>query len=263
MKAVILLSLLSASCYAVTIAQWNFSNLSLSPSFGTGTLSLIGTVNGAFVSGDPLTANALNTSPYPAQSTGNKTSGIRCQVSTAGYSRIRVTWYRRVSPTASTYARFQFSTNGTAFVDAPFAFSMFSPDEFESEGVEFDPFDGADNNSKFAFRIVTEFESTAIGVTNHAYYTTASLNYTTVGTERFDLITVSGERWAASLAAVKRLTNGIQFRVTGATGSNYVIQATDAIGPSAWMPVQTNASPFNFTDTNLTAERFYRAFLLP
>jgi hypothetical protein len=54
-------------------------------------------------------------------------------------------------------------------------------------------------------------------------------------------------------------TSGFSFTVTGASGSNCVIQvSTNLIN---WVPLETNAVPFQFTDSNANhfSRRFYRA----
>jgi hypothetical protein len=54
-----------------------------------------------------------------------------------------------------------------------------------------------------------------------------------------------------------------QFRVAGAAGSNYVIAASTNL--IDWVPLETNTSPFTFTDTNAVSFplRVYRAHESP
>jgi hypothetical protein len=54
-----------------------------------------------------------------------------------------------------------------------------------------------------------------------------------------------------------------QASLTGASGSRYVIEAS--INLTDWTPLETNTSPFTFSDTNSgnLPSRFYRAHLLP
>jgi GH25 family lysozyme M1 (1,4-beta-N-acetylmuramidase) len=56
---------------------------------------------------------------------------------------------------------------------------------------------------------------------------------------------------------------GFQVGLGGAPGSNYIIEASSNL--SDWTPLQTNASPFSFTDTNAVnlPLQFYRAHLAP
>lgn len=54
-----------------------------------------------------------------------------------------------------------------------------------------------------------------------------------------------------------------QFNLAGAAGSNYVIEASTNL--TDWIPLETNTSPFTFTDTNAVnfLLRFYRAHQSP
>jgi len=55
-----------------------------------------------------------------------------------------------------------------------------------------------------------------------------------------------------------------QMLVTGTATSNYVVQATTNLSPASWIGQFTNASPFTFTDANLTLpQKFYRAIVQP
>jgi hypothetical protein len=54
--------------------------------------------------------------------------------------------------------------------------------------------------------------------------------------------------------------NGVfQFNVAGVAGSNYVIASSTNL--TDWIPLETNTSPFTFTDTNAVNVplQFYRA----
>src|ERR1041385_275266 len=164
-------------CYADIIAQWNFNSIppdsssstgTNKPSLGYGTASLDGGITDGYAAGsttDPDTTDdtGWNTSDYPAQSTGNKTAGVRFAVNTLGYSNIVVRWDHRVSSTASKYYHFQYSTNGVNFNDngSPITISVAS--SFVGETNNLTAIPGVNNNGNFAFRIVSEFENTAIG----------------------------------------------------------------------------------------------------
>jgi hypothetical protein len=59
-------------------------------------------------------------------------------------------------------------------------------------------------------------------------------------------------------------TNGqFQFDILGVTGLNYSVQASSDL--IDWVPLQTNVSPFTFTDTNSTVfpQRFFRSVFMP
>ncbi|HXJ59353.1 MAG TPA: hypothetical protein VNU68_22135 [Verrucomicrobiae bacterium] len=260
----------------VVLAQWNFNSNppdtdtatgTTVPARGAGLLTLV-SVNGAFVSGSPnditLDNSGLNTSVYPPQGTGNKTAGIQVKVGTSGKKNILITWDQRVSPTASGISRLQFSTNGTSFIDTPSPIFMNAAGEFESQTRSLVGLPGVEDNTNIAFRIVSEFQSTALGATNDFYVTASGSNYTTVGTVRFDLLTVTGEPIVPRLSSARFSTNGaLQFDVSGASGSSYIAQASTNLVD--WVCLKTNVSPFTFTDANaaMLPNRFYRAVYLP
>jgi hypothetical protein len=57
--------------------------------------------------------------------------------------------------------------------------------------------------------------------------------------------------------------NGFQFQIAGVPGFNYGVQASTNL--LDWVPLITNASPFDFVDMDVTnfPQRFYRAVYLP
>ena len=65
-----------------------------------------------------------------------------------------------------------------------------------------------------------------------------------------------------SFSMLSIASNQVQFAVNGTTGSNYVVQASTNLMAPVWIPVETNAAPFVFTETNLFPQRFYRAMAL-
>ena len=208
----VLLAAFGASARAELLAQWNFnsdppdtsgSTGTNKPSFGVGTARLIGGATATFASGngssDPATVDdtGWNTATYPAQGTGNKTRGVEFNVSTEGFQQIRITWDHRNSSTSSRYIRFQYSTNGTDFIDGPVLTNTIQ-DTYFSKVVDLSSVSVVNNlvnnKSNFAFRIVSEFESTAIGNNTNQYIATAAgQTYSPNGTWRFDMVTVSGE----------------------------------------------------------------------
>lgn len=215
LEAVVVAALLAgfgASSRAELLAQWNFNSHppdtsgntgTNGTSFGTGTARLIGGVTATFASGngssDPATVDdtGWNTATYPAQGAGNKTRGVQFNVSTEGLQQIRITWDHRNSSTSSRYIRFQYSTNGTDFIDGPVLTNTIQ-DTYFSKVVDLSSVSVVNNlvNNKanFAFRLVSEFENTATEAGAAQYVaTTAGQTYSTAGTWRFDMVTVSGE----------------------------------------------------------------------
>ena len=212
------LSLIAALAFATgagadTIAQWNFNSVppdgtsntgTNATSAGTGTIAVIGGViqnanasqeySSAAGSSDPATTDdsAYHTRNYAAQGEGNKTSGIEVHVSTVGYESIVVSWDHRSSPAASKFMRFQYSIDGSTFVDYS-VMRMDAADTFvNGRTVNLTPIVGANQNPNFAFRLVSEFENTATGSGNAGYVATGAVTYSQNGTMRFDMLTISG-----------------------------------------------------------------------
>ncbi len=202
MKNVLSKSLLAltAACAlpaaADTITLWDFNEETLSPSTGAGTAGYVGgTVFDSYAGGsssDPSSTNlGWNTRSYPSQGTANKTAGVEFRASTVGFVEISVSYDIRRSNTASKYERFQYSLNGIDFVD----FDGFagSGTSFVTRTVDLSSIPGVEDNPDFAFRIVSEFTSTATGSGADSYAATGtSSTYGTAGTWRFDMVGVSG-----------------------------------------------------------------------
>jgi len=206
LTAVALATLLATgSAQADVKAQWNFNSLtpdsstatgSIAASAGTGTASLVGGITGGFASGsasggssDPaVTDNSgWQTTTYPAQGLANKTAGVQFNVATLGFQNVVVSYDLRHSNTSSRYEQFQYSLNGTTFTD----FAVFNGNAgdtwFNNRSVDLSSIAGANNNSSFAFRIVSSF---APGT--GAYVASSPTGtYGSAGTWRFDMVTVN------------------------------------------------------------------------
>ena len=166
---------------SAVIAQWTFNSSpsdantttgTLSPALGAGTSTTIGGVSQTFAGGSPVDPaaagndnSAWNTSTYPASNVGNKTAGVRFNVSTAGRQNISVRWDQRASNTGSKYIRLQFSTDGNVFSDFPN--SIAGSINFESKTNDLTGIPGVNNNPNFAFRIVAEFKAPPRGLPMH------------------------------------------------------------------------------------------------
>lgn len=202
----VLAMLAAGNVQAADITQWNFNSVpadaststgSLIASVGVGSLNTLGSVTQTFASGtsnggssDPITTDdtGLSTLTYAAQGTNNKLTGVQFNVSTLGFENIAVSYDLRHSNTSSRYEQFQYSLDGTNFVD----FALFDGNAgdtwFNGRTVDLSAISGADNNANFAFRVVSAF---APGTSAYAAANTGS-SYATSGTWRFDMVTVSG-----------------------------------------------------------------------
>ena len=187
----------------VQLAFWNFNDNDAIVDGGVngGTLSLIGGVtHPGFFAGSPLDGNisGYQTTNYPAQGTGNLTAGIVFNTPTTGYMNITVQFDVRWSNTASKYLRFQYTTDGTSWINGPQLVAG-GGDQWYSQGpgagsrflVDFTGITAVDDNANFAFRILAEF---APGENNyHGARDGNADGYRTVGTVRYDLVEVRGE----------------------------------------------------------------------
>ena len=160
------------------------------------------------------TNEAMELNGFPA-AISNKTAGFQYNTSTAGYKDILLTWSERHSATASKYMRVQYSTNGVDFIDGDVVTFSAVAYQFYSSDLSTNP--GVANNPNFAFRIVAEWESSAIGTGNTNYDGTSS-GFGSTGTIREDLMTVFGN----PLSAISPIPLHIQM-----AGTNVVLTWTD------------------------------------
>ncbi len=191
---------------ASKVAQWNFNSITpdantitgnLNPSTGSGTLTSLNGVSLGFSTGSPSdpaggTDNStLSTTNYSPQGTSNKTAGVQFTVSTVGWSNISVSWEGLNNGGASKYTRFQYTSNGVDWTDSNVITK--TNNLFVYETVNLAPLTELNNNANVGFRLVSEFESTAIGNANANYVPTSNATYTNSGTQsvmRFELFTV-------------------------------------------------------------------------
>jgi hypothetical protein len=196
----------AAGLHAATITHWTFNSNPPDGDVGTGTTlpavgnGTLGRLNGPSptfatgVSGGGAAADdtAINTSSYPPQGTGNKTSGIQFGASTRGYTNIVVTFAQRVSNTGSRYFRFQYSSDGSNFTDHSII-DLAPGNTFLTQTVNMGSVPELGDNTNFACRIVAEFENSAIGSANTNYVTATTSGYTANGAVRFDELVISGD----------------------------------------------------------------------
>lgn len=200
------LTLLAVSCglRSATISAWNFnsnptdnsaSSGSLLPSTGTGSVTRVNGPVPTFASGSATDTGAdntgANTSSYPTSTVSNKTSGLEFRVSTKGYSNVVVSFEQRASNTGSRYFRFQYSTDGSNFVDGN-VIDLAPGNAFVAFTMNLTAIPAVNDNTNFAFRMVAEFESTATGAGADAYLGAVS-GYSINGAIRYDVVNVAGE----------------------------------------------------------------------
>ena len=196
---------------AADIVRFNFNSVTadantatgtLSPSFGSGTASLVGGVTSTFASGDANGGSSdlavgddsgWNTTGYAAATVGDKTRGVQFLVNTIGYTDIVFGYDLRHSNTSSKWEQVQYTLNGATFTDFT-QFSVTAGDVWANARlVDFTSIAGAANNANFGVRVLSTFAPTT---SNYVASTTGS-NYSTTGTWRFDSVSVSGNAIAA------------------------------------------------------------------
>ena len=211
---------IAAAANAAVVTQWTFEGDTTNPAFGAGSASLIGGTSATFATGTGSPAGrAWNTSTYKAQGTGSGEAGVQFLASTAsasgGFGGISVSFEHRASGTNSRWAQVDYTLDGgVTWVTGYWNNSGgLSPhDTFYTFTVDFSSVVGANNNAGFGFRIVSIFspqafdQSSTLGAyaANTAYMranagavyspltSTATGDYGTSGTWRFDNVTING-----------------------------------------------------------------------
>ena len=193
---------ISGTASAAVVTQWTFNTsnaaLTLTPYIGTGTASYVGgtAANGTGISGGwdvdttalaPVVNNRWTMTTFPTASAASGTAGAQFAVSTTGFENVIITFGLRNSNTSSKYAQLQYSTNGTTFVDFGSVIEGVG-DQWTSVSRDLSSLTTTDNNSTFAFRVVSVF---APGTSAYAAAKTGS-TYAATGTFGFDLVTVNG-----------------------------------------------------------------------
>ena len=201
----------SPICRADVIAQWTFNSNPAdnnkttgtnSAAVGTGTAVLIGGVVSSYLDGstssDPapdVDNTCLSTGDYPFISASNKTAGVEFSASTLGYQNIMIRWDHRASTSASKYYRLQYTWDGVTFIDFYSPVNITKASAFVGITNDLTTIPNVNNNAGFRFRIVSEWESSAIGTEFKGYMTPYETNgYSpSQGKVAFDYVTVIGD----------------------------------------------------------------------
>lgn len=197
-----------------TITQWTFDGDTLTPATGTGTASLFGGTTATFATGNGG-GRAWNTTTYAAQSTNSGAAGVQFLFGTTGYRDLSFSFNHRASGTASRWSQVDYTLDGGSNWTTGFwnnSGGLSPHDTFYSFNVDFAGVTGANNNANFGVRIVSIFSPQAFDqnstltpfAANAAYMranagavyspstSTATGDYGTSGTWRFDNVTLSG-----------------------------------------------------------------------
>jgi len=237
------------------IARWTFNSVPAdgdvttgvtTPEIGSGTASCVGgTYPAGYLIGsssDPGWFDADNSSwnikGYPPIGTGNKQYGVEFKLSTVGYQDILVTFEQQNNSRASRYYRVQYTVNGTDYIDADAIDLGGMQNQFVFVSADLRQVTGVNNNPNFGFRIVAEFESTAIGTTNADYVATdPTQTYgSTAAAVRYDVVNVYanplGYAAPISITGIQLLGTTVKIYFSGGasdTPAAFALQAAGAI----------------------------------
>jgi hypothetical protein len=190
------------------ISQWNFNNSDLSPNTGSGTASAVGGVTAGFVNGlggssDRAPANKAAS----IKGASGVFTGMQFAVNTVGKKEVKVFWDIAASGSASKYTRFQYTLDATASSpvwvdytatvgDSPgvaIESGLYALDKVDStllqRSADLSGVAGAQNNAKFGFRVISAY---APGTSAIARTDGTSAAYSTAGTAKYDMLTVTG-----------------------------------------------------------------------
>ena len=197
------------------ITRWNFNNSDLSASTGSGTVEAVGGVAAGFVNGVGGSSDraTFNKAVSVKGATGEFT-GLQFAVSTAGKKEVKVFWDIAASGSASKYTRFQYTLDVTAtppvWLDysaalqdspgvTPAAGGLYVLDVADStllqRSADLSLVSGVENNAKFGFRVISAY---APGTSAIARADGTSAAYSTAGTVKYDMVTVTGTTFSQS-----------------------------------------------------------------
>ncbi|HNX00979.1 MAG TPA: hypothetical protein PKK33_06400 [Candidatus Cloacimonadota bacterium] len=229
----LLLFCLLVSCAAfihgVVITQWDFDSQSLTPSIGTGSISLIGGVTNDGYSTGYSTTYGLSTTTYPAQSTNNLTAGIYFEVSTLGYSNISLSWNHRFSNTSANKAVLYYTLDKTASPvvwTAASTLSATAGDSWFQKSYDGSSISSLNSNPNLAFKIVSSFGDAG----NTVYMPSkTSSTYAASGKWRFDDIIIQGTPVIPSVQIVADLSHFYSVVNQSSIEQNYTVNGYNMI----------------------------------
>ncbi len=270
---------------ATRIGAWKFNSITpdadtatgdTAPTVGTGTAAVAGTTP-TFQPGtisDPASFDGDNSGwnikDYAPQGNENKLRGVQFNVSTEGYQNILLTWEQMNNARCSRYSRLQYTTNGVDYVDHNLIDMGGLQNNYALMTADLSAVPGVNSNANFGFRIVAEFESTAIGNANNNYVATdSSQTYgNTAGAIRFDAVNVFGNSAAATVPVITRILivgGNVQIDFTAGAGDapgNFTLRSAGTVNGTYDDVASTisQLSPGNFRAERAPSgsQQFYR-----
>lgn len=202
--------------YSLPFTAWNFNGPSSTtvpggtnaptPFIGSGSASLIGGTTATYASGTASGGSSdttvggtnfgWNVSTFPTSAASSGTAGAQFVVPTTGYRNIIVRWDQRHSNTSSRWIQFQYSLDGTNYInyngvgtDSAGLYKATAGDTwFNNRMADLSSIDSANNNPNFRFRLVTVLDP-ATGTYTAA---TPTASFAGTSTLRHDMVSVFG-----------------------------------------------------------------------
>ncbi len=199
--------------YVVPFTAWNFNGSTTTtvpggtsspePYLGSGKAFLISPATASFASGTASGGSSDTTSTSPPNYGWNTTTyssdaaGVRFQISTEGKENINLYFDMRFSNTASRWVKLQYTTDSVNFQDYNGPYTDASGGLYRASGgdvwrngmrADFSNISGVANNKKFGIRITRAADP----VSNTLVAANPASTFSTSGTIRFDMVTLSG-----------------------------------------------------------------------
>ncbi len=240
----------------------------LTPSSGNSSIDILGGISQTFASGNSNDLNladnsGLQTTGYPSQGLDSETAGIQINVDASGKSNLTLNLWQRLSNSASNTWKLQYTADNTGlstsgnvawttattftFVPQPSG----TGDTWYQRIYNFSAVTTLNNNPNVAFRIVSAFDPLA------GQYVAArsTSSYSTTGTSRFDLISVSEAAANVSIASASNFqivdenAGQIQVPITISNANNAISKVV--VGLSTYSDATIN-NDFSWTTDTLT-----------
>lgn len=253
---------IAAPARADDITLWTFDTDTTVPVIGTGTLTYSAPMGQEqYLVGNP--GRGWSISPFfnvtgviSATNPAPKTSWVQFTTSTGGWQGINVSWSHRITSTGPAHIMFQYTTDGTNWVDHQLLTTTVVAN-WVNFAVDLSGIPAVDNNPNFAFRLAAD-----INPQTGNYQGPGGANPATGGNWRLDNVLVSGNPFGAvgptpTISAPSKqntILGPVVYEVNfdqPVTGFNSAWDVTLNATGSAW------ASTITITGTDGTAGPYY------
>lgn len=185
------LSATTLQAHADIVALWDYNTSSTkhTQSANGASFSTVGGATTTFAAGVG-SGQALNTTTYAAQGTGNLSRGVQYMINTSGYTDLVLTFAQRNSNTASAWTTLRYTLDGSTWQTATSFLMPAAQSTTFVNGITYDfsSLVGANDNENFGIQLLTSF---APGTSSYLATGTGA-SYGTGGTIRYDNVLFTG-----------------------------------------------------------------------